>query len=178
VRQDFSLARSRRKFKWSWWIGKTHRKRVQERLCITVLLFYWIWEYSYCSLERGRSWRDVLYRHFHLGVSFYKEVLFAGGGIVYLWMGYSVNLTPPPPKRTLDNLHTPMWYVLVPSRRRSPNVSTFKAQWFSGSYSLWWEAFYIERLRDFSFEKRKEDNRFSKGSVSQELWNLYILILI
>ncbi len=50
-----------RKHKWRW-TGTAHRKWVQERLWITLLLFYLLWYYSYCLLEVGRSCQDFLYR--------------------------------------------------------------------------------------------------------------------
>ncbi len=60
-----------------------------------LLLFYWIWEYSYCLLERGRS---CIYSSSDLGVSFIEGVLFAGvmvyHNVTNVWMGYSVDGVP------------------------------------------------------------------------------------
>jgi hypothetical protein len=100
---------SRREFKWRW-TGTTHKRRVQERLCISILLFYWIQQFlPYCLLERGKSCRIVLYTdpviwEFH----FLRGYCLRGrGSTVYVIVGYSVN----PQKDTLDNLRTPAWYV-------------------------------------------------------------------
>ncbi len=55
-------------------------RRVKQRLCITILLFWWIWGYSCCLMERGISGRAVLYKPCHLGVSFFEGYVCGGGG--------------------------------------------------------------------------------------------------
>ncbi len=104
------------KFQWSW-TGTTHRKRVQERLCMTVLLFLWIREYSYCLLEQGRSCR--LYFTDPVICEFLYWVVMFAKGIVYMFMcEWDTILNP---RRTLWTIFAYTCAICTSSKRRSPN---------------------------------------------------------
>ncbi len=83
-----------------------------------ILLFYCIWEYYCCLLKWGSNCWAVLYRPYHLGVSFLRGSCWLEG-IVRVNVRIVCDTLLTSQKDALDNLRTPVWYV--PTRRRPPN---------------------------------------------------------